>query len=313
MKRYRQQAQGQRCGCAVPIADETTAGALFGLLPDDQAIFRAQAFAEPQVTGTSLMQAHHRVNAGLEQQPDIDIRAKAPVGEQDVFGLEEVEEFAKELKFMLMFIPFGPMEQGPAGQTEASDEFGDGKAATLFLIGGLRKSPLIFGGIGHGNAGSVNDFNMATAPQLGLGDPSLQDVGRVSMDTHQAFIGEFGSGLAIGAGSRSGSGQTAGNAPILNLSNDLPAGTQGRERLGKECPEGYALRKKALAAVIAGFGRLKQSGRQPWGADLAELAKRSVLDVLEILSELVLSRAAGATAQQAMKPEEKGRCVLHGK
>jgi hypothetical protein len=46
----------------------------------------------------------------------------------------------------------------------------------------LRESPLIFGCIGHRDAGAVNDFDATATPKLIAADASLELVGGVPMD-----------------------------------------------------------------------------------------------------------------------------------
>ena len=119
------------------------------------------------------MQAHDGVDTRPQQEGDVDIGTEAAVGENDIAGEEESEELAEQFAFMHAQGTLGPVKQGAAGQAEATDEFGDGEAAALLLVGRLRESPLIAGCVGHGDAGAVDDFDASAAPELFAADPPL--------------------------------------------------------------------------------------------------------------------------------------------
>ena len=205
----------------------------------------------------------------------------------------------------------GPTKQGTAGKAEASDKLCNGEAATLLLVGGLRESPLIPGGIGHGDAGAVDDFDVSTAPKLVRGYPSLEFVGGVLMDGEQLLPGEAGTGAAVGGGAGGGTGLSASDIPGLDLADRFAAGAVGGKDLRKEGPEGQTAGVGALAAVGATFGGLEQASRHPRRADLAELAQGGPFESLRLGLQLLASRALGSAEEQTVKPDKERRCIVH--
>ena len=153
-----------------------------------------------------------------------------------------------------MLSTLGPVEQGTAGQAEAADEFGDGEAAPLFLVGGLREGLLIGRGVRHGDTGAIDDLDVATAPELIGRDASLEFVGGVPVNVEQGVIGQTGAGIAIGGGAGTGPGLTAGDIPGLDFTDGLAAGAVGGEHLGEKGPKREDLREEALAAMGAALG-----------------------------------------------------------
>jgi len=265
------QSQGERGGHEAPVSGGAGAGALFGFLPSDQAVVRAKAFALSQVSGASLIHAHDRVDARLQQDGDVDIGTETSVGEDDIAGEKEGKELSEQSAFMDMQSSFSPMQQGAAGQTETANQFGDREPAAFLLTGRLRESLLITGCIGHGDTGSIDDFDPAAAPELFAADPSLQLVGGVSMNTPQGIESEPGAGAAIGGSTGAWTGLTSNRIPGLDFAEGFAAGALRREHLREEGPEGQSLWKEAPAAVIAAYGGLQQVCRHPGRANLAEL------------------------------------------
>jgi len=210
-----------------------------------------------------------------------------------------------------MLSTLGPVKQGAAGQAEAADEFGNGEATAFFLVGGLRESLLIGLGIRHRDAGAIDDFDMAPAPELLALNPALRLIGGVPMNVEQGVIGQAGSGIAIGGGAGTGSGLTAGDIPGLDLSDGLTAGAVGGEHLGEEGPEGDALREKALAAVCAPVGGFEKPCRHPRSAELAELAQGGLFEGLPLGLELMAGRALGAAEELEVESGEKRGCISH--
>jgi hypothetical protein len=119
------------------------------------------------------MPAHDGVDTRPQPEGDVDIGTQATVGENHIAGEEESEALADPFAFMHAQGTLGPVQQGAASQAEAADEFGDGEAAAFLLVGRLRKSPLMAGGVGHGAAGAGDDFDVSTAPALCATDPPL--------------------------------------------------------------------------------------------------------------------------------------------
>ena len=208
----------------------------------------------------------------------MDIGAEAAVGEHDIAGEEKGKELAKQFAFMSVQSTFSPVQQGAAGQAETSDQLGDGKATAFLLAGRLRESPLIGGGIGHGDPGAIDDFDASTAPELLAGNTPLQLDGRMPMDIQQRVVRETGTGAAIGGGAGTGPGLAMADIPGLDFANGFAAGTLRGKHLREEGPEGQTLGKEASAAVSAPRRRLEQSGRHPWCADLAELAQSRLFE-----------------------------------
>jgi len=55
------------------------------------------------------MQAHDGVDAGMQQQGDVRVRAEPAIGQDDIVRSEEGEEQAKEFTFMDVFGTLGPV------------------------------------------------------------------------------------------------------------------------------------------------------------------------------------------------------------
>jgi hypothetical protein len=135
------------------------------------------------------MLAHDRIDLFSAKGCDVHKGTEAAVGEGDVVGLEEAKEFSEEFLLVYVQCAHGPVQQCAAVQAEATDEPGRGESAAFLLGGGLRKSPLVLGCIGHRDAGAVNDFDAASAPELIEADTPLEFIGGVAVDKLQRIQG----------------------------------------------------------------------------------------------------------------------------
>jgi len=173
------------------------------------------------------MLAHDRIDLFSAKGCDVHVGTEAAIGERDILGLKEAKEFSEEFLLVHVQSAFGPVQQRAAMQAEAADELGRGESAACLLGGGLRKSPLILGCIGHGDARAINDFDVASAPELIAADAPLEFVGGVAVNALHRIQRQTGTGAAVGAGVGCGPAQTPGGVPGLDFANRLAAGASG--------------------------------------------------------------------------------------
>jgi hypothetical protein len=128
------------------------------------------------------MLAHDRIDVFSAKGCDVHVGTEAAIGEQDIVGLKEAKELSEQFVFVYVQCSLGPVQQSATVQAEAADELGRGESAAFLLGGGLRESPLVLGCIGHRNAGAVNDFDAAAAPELIVAHTAMEFVGGVAMD-----------------------------------------------------------------------------------------------------------------------------------
>jgi hypothetical protein len=76
-------------------------------------------------------------------------------------------------QFVLVEISNHPLGDHARGQAEEAQEFGNREAATWLLDALLREYPLIVGSVRHGEAGSINNTDGVSTPQIPLEDTLL--------------------------------------------------------------------------------------------------------------------------------------------
>jgi len=166
-------SQSKRLGNCLPFAFGNMLWASDRLGPGDEAILGAEALAFSEVGGPGFMDAHNRINTLELQLGDGQVGTEATIGERDVAFVKEPVLLAEEATFVDMLITLCQIQECPAGKAEATDQFRGGEPAAVGLIAALRPYRLVFGGVGHGYAGAVDDFDMSAQPQLFGPDPAL--------------------------------------------------------------------------------------------------------------------------------------------
>ena len=302
-----QHSQRKRLGKRLPFLVGIILGLNCRLGPCDETIFRSQAFAFAEVGGAGVMNTHHGVDAFGEQFSDGTVRTKSSVGERNIAVAQKTVLLAEEAALVDMLVTFLQPQQRPTGETEAPHQFCNGKPAPLGLIGVLRPYSLVFGRVGHGNAGAVDDFDMAAQPQLLGDDTSLKLPGRVGLDIVKRLKRKTRSRLAISACGGAWNRESPCRVPCLDLADDFPAGTAGGQYLGQESPEGDRHRVRSSSTIRAMCGRFKKSGGGPWLTDACQLTERALAQVGDPGSEPLLCGRPFATEQNTMEAgKERG-------
>jgi hypothetical protein len=118
---------------------------------------------------------------------------------------------------------------------------------------GLRKFPLIFGGVGHGHARAVDHFDSPAAPELGPAERSLQSCGNAMVEGVEFPPIESLARFAVGSGVGIRERQLVLGAPPLDLAHGFPAGATRAKGLRQERPKGH--RHGEIPSPMSGFGR----------------------------------------------------------
>jgi len=167
--------------------------------------------------------------------------------------VQDIPQAAEECCFMAMAVTCGGLDEGTREQAENADKAHGRKAAAGFLALALGPACLVGRGVGHGDAGAVDNLDPATMPELVGGDVRLQALSEVIMNLVQSIQGEFGARLTIGAGVRTHNSLLVRRefaAPISHhFANRFAAGTVWGMHLIQKAPKDHLQRKDASAAV----------------------------------------------------------------
>ena len=167
---------------------------------------------------------------------------------------------------MLVFVAFGIVEEGAAGQAEDADELEQRKAAPGFLGTKLGISALVFEGIRQRESGAVDDFGPQPMPQgllegtvgIGLGGDGMAQA-------LEGVQGQAQASLTVGAGAFGDAAQVVKAEEGAHLADDGATRAAGLQDLIKEAPEGAAEAKDALPAVesVVGLGQATGWNQMP--------------------------------------------------
>ena len=144
-------------------------------------------------------------------------------------------------------------DEGSGEQTKDANQIDRRESATRLLAFALRPGGLIFGGVGHGDAGSVHELDVTTVPKRVVGNAGLDAVHKVGLDAIEHVQGNLGASLAVGG--RSGTrpsfflGRNFSTGKGLDLAHGFTAGSAGRLHLIEKTPENHIERKESFAAV----------------------------------------------------------------
>src|SRR5208283_5237452 len=257
---YGNVADAQGFGQFVPMG-------LFHPLRTDR---RFYPFDEPVALGQSLnltdaalaaagMQAHDTVYAALEQQAVLRERAKAPIGQHNVFTRQHIPKLAPEGSLVFGKRAGGRCQQRAGRQGKQGDEAHHRKTASGRLARWLRIAILIGGGIGHRAGTAIDDADAAPGePRRLLG---------VEMTYHarqrlvQVGLRQSGACLAVGRSIGRKLPCLPRPKPALRLAHRFAARLGMAEHLGQEEPERDPRRKHARAGRRLVGGAQKRTGR----------------------------------------------------
>ena len=203
------------------------------------------------------------------------------------------------------------MQERAAGEAEAADEVCNGKAAPAFLVAWLRKSVLILGGIGHRDAGSVDEFDAASTPEVSGRRVALQGLGGMAMYVLEFLDGQSCACGTVGAGAVAQAGRLLLEACGLDLAKDFAAGGVGGEDLQEERPENKAEREEAFAAVGAGLGQSEEFGGDPCLEERGKPAEGAALDLLEVVLDDALSGWGLSSSEEGREVGEERVACFH--
>ena len=106
-------------------------------------------------------------------------------------------ELPKELTFVHAEGAAGKMQERSAFEAEKTHQFHHGKAACFLLIGRLRIGSLILRGVGHRQAGAIDDFDLAGKPATLTGGVGFHALSEMAMDVQKHSIGKPLTGLHL--------------------------------------------------------------------------------------------------------------------
>ena len=129
---------------------------------------------------SGLMQSHKAIDAAAQQRSHGKEGAETAVAQNDVPFAKMRPELPKEPTLVHAQGAAGKMQERSAFEAEKACQFHHGKAASFLLIGRLRIGSLVLRGVGHGQAGAIDDFDLAGKPAAlagGVGFHALSEMG----------------------------------------------------------------------------------------------------------------------------------------
>ncbi|MGA7213405.1 MAG: hypothetical protein WBX20_04285 [Terrimicrobiaceae bacterium] len=160
----------------------------------DEDVVLAQAFAAAKVDVSGLMQSQKAIDAAAQQRSHGKEEAETAVAQNDA---EMGPELPKELTFVHAEGAAGKMQERSAFEAEKTHQFHHGKAACFLLIGRLRIGSLILRGVGHRQAGAIDDFDLAGKPATLTGGVGFHALSEMAMDVQKHSIGKPLTGLHL--------------------------------------------------------------------------------------------------------------------
>ncbi len=302
-----QHSQRKRLGKRLPFSLGKLLGARCRPGPCDETLSRPQALALAEVSGAGVVNAHHSIDPLGQQFGDGAVRTKSAIGERNVAFFEKIVLLSEEAALVDMLVTFLQAQQRPAGEAKEPHQFGNGKSAPVGLIGMLGPYGLVFRRVGHGDACTVDDFDVAAQPQL-LGDDSpLQLFGRVGLDIVKLLKRETRARLTISTRVCAGDRESLCRVPCLDLADDFAAWAAGGQDLGQECPEGDRHRVRSSSTIGPMCGRLQMSDGRPWLTDAGQLTERALTQAGDPGPDLLLCGSLSTTEENTMETgEERG-------
>jgi hypothetical protein len=193
------------------------------------------------------MQAHDGVGPEPGDFAQVQVRAKAPIGQEHIGRLQVRPQLARQEQLVLVDVPLGEVEQRAAALAKEAHQFHLREAAAGLLAARLRPHGLIFRGLGHGGAGAVDDLDPPPLPALFGREIAFQLLGQMGADLRQHGVRQTEARLAIAAGF--GGGQRGFGIFKLPPGGDpaqgIAAGGAAFEHLRQEGPEDYHRREHA--------------------------------------------------------------------
>jgi len=165
-----------------------------------------------------------------------------------------------------------PVQQRATGQAETGRQLDHGKTAAGLLRGGLGPHLLVGRGVGHGQAGAVDDVDAPTQPVIRAGGLGRELFGQMLVSGFELGQRQPGARLTIGSGAAVALRPALRRIPRLHLADDLVAGTARTQDLTEKSPERQFQRIKAFPAVEAVRARGQEIGGQPRSENLAQAA-----------------------------------------
>jgi hypothetical protein len=259
------------------------------------------------------VQAQEGLGSLLKDGTQAGEGAKAAIGQKEVAGLQPLEKRARQGGFVLVLVAVDKVQERTAGQAKEADELEPGKTAAGLLLFGLGPELLVGWGIGHGNAGAIDDLDRVSLPEVVMGKVTLELLGEMGADVFEGAILQPGARLAIAPGLRAGSLRPAAlePGPSQHAQNGIAAGRTAFEHLREESPEGNQRRKDALTTIDAtGVGSEPRLGDEVAESFLELVQGASGLVVLQ---EPLESGLFGFAEEERSESSEERSGMAHGK
>src|SRR5512147_3278151 len=203
-------------------------------------VLSTEATPASEVGRAGLVEPHDDRDAASLQGRDRPVRAEEPVGQDDVAGLELIEDLPEEgqLAGLLTLVRSQRGLQHRAyGQAEYHEEPRDREPDPRRLAVQLGIRRLVLRGIGHGHGGTVDDLDRAPVEQPGVLRLVLDRLPGPADEIPGELLGQTLAGLAVAARLGSHRGQALIVAELLEPLDGVVTGVVIGKDLGQEDPQ----------------------------------------------------------------------------
>ena len=217
------------------------AGIALGLQPGDGVVLRTQTPTAAEIGRAALMPSHHHVDAPGLQGRDHPVRAKEPVGQDDVAGLEPFEQRPEQDQFaglLALIGSHGGLEHRAHGQAEHDQEAEnrEPQSGRLGLELGVRR--LVRRRVGNDHSGAVDDLHRAAVKQPSPVRLLMNRSPGLSNQFPGDVLGQALAGLAVAGGGGGDRGEPLVAAVFLEAVDGIVTGVVVGEDLGEEQVQG---------------------------------------------------------------------------
>ena len=127
-------------------------------------------------------ETHEHVGTAGKQAGECSKGTRAPVGDQQIALSKVRPEVLEKKGFVVVMAARGEVDQSARDQAEHTDKVHRGKTAPGFLASSLRPALLVFGGIGHGNPGAIDQLDVAAMPVRRVRNVFLHALDQMGVD-----------------------------------------------------------------------------------------------------------------------------------
>jgi hypothetical protein len=253
--------QFQRIGQRGELLLAPRAGALRGFTPGHQSVLHPQRLARPEVRLAHLVESQDAVDPLAPQRRHRGVGTEPPVAEHNITPAQLRPQLPEQKTLVDVPASGRPIKHRSAGKGKQAHQLHHGKSAPGLLPAGLRPHRLVFGSVGHAQAGAVDDLHVPSLKPAFLPRRiRFETPGKVSGNELEGVGIEPRPCLAVGAARIAHSSAPAFPVlpPRINPADDLGTGGARTQDLGRERPEGHPSAENTLTAVGSLVRRLEQ-------------------------------------------------------